>query len=108
MPVTSPTPLLQSLQGLAQRLHQASQSHDWAALAAADAALARLLQGLQLRGLDANERSALQQLRALHGQVRADCARELDTLRTTLDQMQQRRAGWHAYAESQDWTPETL
>lgn len=106
--MTSSSPLLQSLQGLAQRLHQASQSHDWAAVESADAALARLLKGLRLQGLDAGERAALQQLRVLHGQVSADCSRELETLRVALDQMQQHRAGWHAYAESQDWSPETL
>ncbi|TXI25655.1 MAG: hypothetical protein E6Q67_00455 [Roseateles sp.] len=107
MAMTPPSPLLQGLQGLALRLHQASSAQDWAAVGAADAALADLLRGLRPEGLATAERGALNNLRLLHTQVRADCERELEALRSTLNQMQERRTAWSAYAESQDWSPET-
>lgn len=106
MTASSTPSLLVRLQSLAQRLYQAGSTHDWTAVETADRALADLLRGLAGQPLGSAERSALQQLRLLHDQIVADCELRLDELRETLSQMQQHRAGWGAYAESQDWSPE--
>jgi hypothetical protein len=101
MPISSP--VTARLQMLGERLREACGARNWTAVARTDAELATLLGGLDTTQLSPGERGALQQLRRLHAQVRGDCERELERVRQTLDQMQQQRQGWSAYAESQGW-----
>ncbi|WP_067067708.1 hypothetical protein [Roseateles chitosanitabidus] len=101
MPASSP--ITARLQMLGERLRDACASRNWTSVARTDVELAQLLGTLDASRLSPGERGALQQLRRLHAQVRGECERELDRVRQTLDQMQQQRQGWSAYAESQDW-----
>lgn len=99
----SSSPVTARLQMLGERLRDACAARNWSSVARTDAELAQLLGALDAAGMSPGERGALQQLRRLHAQVRGECERELERVRQTLDQMQQQRQGWSAYAESTGW-----
>jgi hypothetical protein len=88
---------------LGQRLREAARARQWAALARIDTEIGGRLHGCDLSQFSTPELAALQKLRDAHAEALLECQRELQRLGETLDQMRQRREGWQAYAESQDW-----
>lgn len=84
---------------MAHGLSLAAAQRDWAALAALDAELARLL--LQLgpqAAWPASQREAVDALRVVHRDVWQDCQRESGELARRIAGLHARRDGWLAYA----------
>jgi hypothetical protein len=87
------------LLALARRLEAAATAGDWSALRSADADVRALLKALAgARG--AADRAALTALRSAHAAAMRRCAEASQRLEERLDDMQQRREGWMAYAMS--------
>jgi len=92
-----------ALVSLGSRLREAVRTRNWGALAHIDADIAALLAQLDIDACKPVERAALQQLRQTHEQALEDCRLEAQRVGQTLEQMRQRREGWQAYAQAQEW-----
>jgi len=88
---------------LAQKLSAATASSDWKALAAIDALVAGTLPALAAQGSwSPAERAALAALRSQHRAALAKVGAATDELDTHLQNMQNNREGFIAYALDND------
>lgn len=91
---------------MAAQLLQAAKAQDWAALAAADQALAEQLPQLAQQGAWSEpERSVLRGLAQAHAAARNAAAAAGDALAARLAQLQSGRDGWLAYAMNENTLP---
>jgi len=97
-----------ALISLGSRLREAVRTRNWPALTRVDAEIAVLLRGLDQAACKPVERAAWTQLRQTHEQALEECRVEALRIGETLEQMRQRREGWQAYAQAQDWAPHAL
>lgn len=88
---------------LAQRMSAASAAEDWQALAAINTLMASALPAMARQGpWNAAERAALEALQQQHQDAEARCARALAEMGQRLNEMQQNKEGWLAYALNND------
>ena len=84
---------------MAQKMSAAIASEDWKALAAINTLMASALPAMAAQGQwNAAERAALVALRQQHEQALAHCKRMTEELSKRLNEMQQNKEGWLAYA----------
>lgn len=88
-----------AIDALGMALAAAAAARDWQRLAGAVTVLAPRLAVLAAQGAwSGSERVALGRLRQVHGQVAALCAAEQERLAQRLQELQNNKAGWVAYA----------
>jgi hypothetical protein len=84
---------------LAQRMSAAIAAEDWQALAAINTLMSSALPAMARQGAwSAGERAALAALQQLHREAQARCADAVTELGQRLNEMQQNKEGWLAYA----------
>ena len=88
---------------MAQKMSAATASEDWKALAAINTLVASALPAMAKRGpWSAGERAALAVLRQQHQTAVERCERTTAELGKRLQEMQQNKEGWLAYALNND------
>jgi ABC-type transporter Mla subunit MlaD len=87
------------IDALGAALAGAAAARDWPQLDGAVTRLAPCLAELAAQGAwSAPERAALERLRQAHGQAAALCASEQERVAQRLEELQNNKAGWVAYA----------
>jgi len=84
---------------MAQKISAATATEDWKALAAINTLMASALPAMARQGAwSAGERAALAALRQQHQDALARCEQVTSDLAKRLQEMQQNKEGWLAYA----------
>ena len=88
---------------MAQKISAAIATEDWKALAAINTLMASALPAMAKQGpWSAGERAALTALRQQHQEALARCEHVTSELAQRLQEMQQNKEGWLAYALNND------
>lgn len=91
-----------TIQALTQALRRATEDHNWPAVVNVDTKIAELLTAIRGNTLQAEERQALETLKAVHQQARDYCQGQSDILAAKMRLAVRNREGATAYAQFMD------